>query len=287
MEKCSDPYGENHVVQAYATSDFTAWQNLGVALPLSARHAGIEFRPSVVFNEKTNLFVMWYEDRGIGETGYAVAVSKTPGGPFRTTHTNVTMPGSGKIGDFNIFVDDDGVAYHVRTGFDIVRLNANFTGPTTLVASFQTPKRSEGPTMFKRNGYYYVTAGTVCCACVGGASIYVLASPNIAGPYHYLGDVGSVPGHVYDPHSPENYVTKAQGSAIFKVGENIVWLGNQWNSGLKETPPGPRNHDLLYWARFEFEEERDFNRSDSHPPTIKQLEYMRETVFQLPHSKLN
>ena len=113
-----------------------------------------------------------------------------PGGPFRTTHTNVTMPGSGKIGDFNIFVDDDGVAYHVRTGFDIVRLNANFTGPTTLVASFQTPKRSEGPTMFKRNGYYYVTAGTVCCACVGGASIYVLASPNIAGPYHYLGDVG-------------------------------------------------------------------------------------------------
>ena len=141
--------------------------------------------------------------------------------------------------------------------------------------------------MFKRNGYYYVTAGTVCCACVGGASIYVLASPNIAGPYHYLGDVGSVPGHVYDPHSPENYVTKAQGSAIFKVGENIVWLGNQWNSGLKETPPGPRNHDLLYWARFEFEEERDFNRSDSHPPTIKQLEYTRETVFQLPHSKLN
>ena len=52
-------------------------------------------------------------DRGIGETGYAVAVSKTRVARS-ARHTNVTMPGNGKIGDFNIFVDDDGVAYHVE-----------------------------------------------------------------------------------------------------------------------------------------------------------------------------
>ena len=40
-----------------------------------------------------------------------------------------------------------------------------------------------------------------------------------------------------------------QGSSVFKVGDQYVYLGNQWNSGLKLTPPGPRNHDLLYWVR--------------------------------------
>ena len=145
------------------------------------------------------------------------------------------------------------------------------------MASFTTPQRSEAPTMFKRNGFYYVTAGTDCCACLGGASLYVLASANISGPYDYLGDVGSVPGHKFDPHSPNNYVTRAQGSAIFKVGEEHVWLGNQWNSGLSATPPGPRNHDLLYWARFEFEE-----AEAGSPPAIKQLVFTEETLFEVP-----
>ena len=113
----------------YKTTDFVTWENLGTALPLSNRKPGIEFRPCVVFNAKTGLFVMWYEDRGAGETGYAVATSTTPAGPFTTTHVNVTMPGPGRVGDYNIFVDDDGRAYHVRTGFAIVLLNDDYTGP--------------------------------------------------------------------------------------------------------------------------------------------------------------
>ena len=78
------------------------------------------------------------------------------------------------------------------------------------------------------------------------------ASP--AGPWTYQGDVGSVPGRPFDAHSADNYVTKAQGSAAFTVGGQTVWLGNQWNSGLSQSPPGPRNHDLLYWALLEFDE---------------------------------
>ena len=31
-----------------------------------------------------------------------------------------------------------------------------------------------------------------------------------------------------------------------------MWCGNQWNSGLSETPPGPRMHDLLYWTKLNF-----------------------------------
>ena len=289
MEACSNPYLGGHTVQAYKTVDFQTWENLGVALPLDSRLPGIEFRPCVVFNKETGLFVMWYEDRGKEEEGYAVAVSATPSGPFRTVHVNVTMPGSGRTGDFNIFVDDDGAAYHVRTGFDIVKLNANFTGPTEHVASFSTPLASEGPAFFKRDGTYYITAGTGCCACIGGSTIYVLSSPDLR-TWTFQGDVGSVPGHAFDKHSPseseellcgdglggglectcvahcnlsvnvnhpptDNYVSNAQGSAIFKIGDQVIYLGNQWNSGLKETPPGPRNHDLLFWTVFRFDDQ--------------------------------
>ena len=229
MQACSNPYGTDHVVQAYETIDLMSWVYLGVALPLSARAPGIEFRPCVVFNAATQLYVMWYEDRhpytaGSGsewkhardqstDSGYSIAVSTTPGGPFTTTHTNIAMPGSGRIGDFNIFVDDDGSAYHVRTGFDVVKLNANYTGPETHVSAFSTPKASEGPTMFKRNGTYYVTAGSGCCACIGGSSIYVLSAPKPSGPWTYRGDVGSNPTP-FDPHSPNNYVTKVSRCAV-------------------------------------------------------------------------
>ena len=64
-----------------------------------------------------------------------------------------------------------------------------------------------------------------------------------------------MPGHAFDKHSPDNYVSNAQGSAIFKIGDQVIYLGNQWNSGLKETPPGPRNHDLLFWTVFRFDDQ--------------------------------
>lgn len=267
----SDPYGDWHTVQGYKTTDFKTWTNMGVALPLASRNPGTEFRPCVVYNAMTKLFVMWYEDRGPNETGYAVATSPTAEGPFTPSKVNIVMPGRGRTGDYNIFVDDDGTGYHVRTGFDVVKLNDAFDGPAGHISSFTTPKASEGPTMFKRDGTYYITAGTGCCACIGGASIYVMASQSLAGPWTFLGDVGSVPGHVFDPHSPDNFVTKAQGSAVVIVGDQIIYLGNQWNSGLKLSPPGPRNHDLLYWGIFDFEAATASNAADGGLQKIKQM----------------
>ena len=61
----SDPYGLYHTFHAYKTSDFATYENLGVALALDARLPGTAFRPSVIYNPTTKLFVMWFEDRGI------------------------------------------------------------------------------------------------------------------------------------------------------------------------------------------------------------------------------
>lgn len=51
-------YTNNHSVVVYQTDDFSSWNYLGIALPLSARIVGIEFRPQVIFSPSLNQFVM-------------------------------------------------------------------------------------------------------------------------------------------------------------------------------------------------------------------------------------
>ena len=255
----SDPYGIYHTVEGYRTADFETWTYMGEALPLASRatveqpgHPGTEFRPCVVYNAATKLFVMWYEDRGsTGGGAYQVATSPTPEGPFVSIlGGSGDLPGKGRTADYSIFVDDDAKAYHVRTGVDVVELDATYTKAVAQVASFAYG--GEGPTMFKRNGTYYVTAGNGCCACIGGSNVAVFSAPAPAGPWTPIGDVGSQPGVPFDKHSKDNYVTNSQGSATIQIGEQFVYMGNQWNTGLRETPPGPRNHDLLFWGLFDF-----------------------------------
>ena len=145
------------------------------------------------------------------------------------------------------------------------------------MSTFQTPKGSEGPVVFHRGGKYYVLAGTGCCACIGGSTIYVMMADTMKGPWTYAGDVGSKPGHTFDAHSPDNYVTKAQASAVLEIatpgGEmQYLWMGNQWNSGLSETPPGPRMHDLLYWTVLKF---------DNATGKVLQVPYEEEITFDM------
>eukprot|EP01050_Picozoa_sp_SAG11_P034687 SAG11_NODE_12365_length_707_cov_0.629934_1_plen_90_part_10 len=40
---------------------------------------------------ENKMFVMYFEDRGAGLSGYQVAQSATPQGPFKITHPNVVV----------------------------------------------------------------------------------------------------------------------------------------------------------------------------------------------------
>ena len=254
--KDNDPcvYTSNHSVVVYQT-DLVHWELLGTALPPSSRVEGVVFRPCVIFNRASSKFVMWYEDRHPGQKGYAVAISDTPVGPFVTVSNSTALHGQGRSdnsGDFNILVDDDGSAYHVRDGFVIERLTPDYLRGSGDYALVHPPRPSEGPVLFKRLGLYYLLTGSACCACKGGSSIDVHVSRHPLGPYTYSGDIGST-SQEYDPHSPTNFVTRAQGSTIFAVAGNstsLVWVGNQWVSSA--LPGRPRNHDLLYFANLVF-----------------------------------
>ena len=127
------------------------------------------------------------------------------------------------------------------------------------------PHSSEAPVMFRRGGWYYVLVGNDCCYCVGGSNAMVMMARSPAGPWSYAGDVGSVPGHAFDMHSPNNFVTNAQAQKVFavppsasstapasSVDNSFLWLGMQWNSGLKNRPATPRHHDLMYFSVLRF-----------------------------------
>lgn len=99
----------NHSVGVYSTSDFRTWNSEGIALGEDARPSGIEFRPHVVYNSLTKLFIMYFENRehAISSKGYFIAVANRPAGPFETVRGPVAVADT--PGDFDVFVDDDGV----------------------------------------------------------------------------------------------------------------------------------------------------------------------------------
>ena len=251
-------YTANHTVVAYSTPDFVAFDYLGEALPASARRPGVEFRPQVVYNANSGLFIMWYEDRwtNASNPGYAIATSTTPQGPFVTAADSVRMaPGGGRIGDYDLFVDDDGQAYHVRTGITIERLNASFTGSSGQAVTIPNGG-VEGPSMFRRGDTYYLLVGVGCCACRGGSNVVVYTSKAPLGPFTLQGDVGSnsTAGHVFDKASPWNYVTRAQGTKVVPVvgadgSTQFLWIGNAWVS----SESGARDEDLLYFTVLQFD----------------------------------
>lgn len=80
-------------VHVYSSADLIHWTDRGIALPVShqpghdiEKDCVIE-RPKVIYNGKTNAFVMWFhlelKGQGYRAARTAVAVSESPVGPFR------------------------------------------------------------------------------------------------------------------------------------------------------------------------------------------------------------
>ena len=146
----------NHSVVVYRTADLVRWEFPGEALPASARpDKAIEYRPHVVVNAKTQLFVMWYNIYAPDDEvrfRYAVAVSQTAQGPYRVTSINVAMRARGvKVGDFDILVDGSrAILVHGDGHMAVEELDPTFTRASGRVAYFDTPadkwnRGAEGP----------------------------------------------------------------------------------------------------------------------------------------------
>ena len=95
-------------VSCFSSKDLKNWTNHGLVLPVTDE-AGSDIeggciieRPKVLFNKKTQTFVMWFhlelKGRGYAAARYGVATSKTPFGPFKFIRSSRANAGKYPVG---------------------------------------------------------------------------------------------------------------------------------------------------------------------------------------------
>lgn len=180
-------------VNVYSSRDLYHWKFEALALAPATDTASditagcVMERPKVLYNKKTEQYVMWFhlelKGKGYGAARAAVCVSKNVTGPY--TYINNFRPNGNMSRDMTLFVDDDGAAYLVyssRENYDmrIARLADDYRS-VTAADSLIARDHQEAPALFKRKGIYYL----ITSACTGWApnkaSLYT--SRSIFGPW--------------------------------------------------------------------------------------------------------
>ena len=155
----------DHALRVYSSPDLEQWtlENEN-SLETETRPYGIYFRPKVVYNAKTDLYVLWINHlpdyptplKAYGYSNYVTATSSSPSGPFEVVNLAADLS-EGAAGDAEIFVDENGVdAYIAYNGWynnhtiSVEKLNADFTN--SLGAEYNSgpisPEHNEAPIMF-------------------------------------------------------------------------------------------------------------------------------------------
>ncbi len=221
-------------VSVYSSKDLYNWKDEGLALaqsndPQSDITVGcLMERPKVIYNKKTDKYVMWFhlelKGKGYAAARAGVAISDKATGPYRFVSS--FRPNGNMSRDMNLFVDDDGAAYHIYSSDEnmdlrIVRLSDDFLTATTQdVLLFR--KQQEGPALFKTNGeYYLITSG-----CTGWApnKASLHKSKNIFGPWEYAGNPMVGEG--------ANLTFGGQSTAVLPVqGKKnaFIFMADKWN----------------------------------------------------------
>lgn len=221
-------------VACYSSKDLLNWKNEGLVLPAVREDRNHDLhiskvieRPKVVYNQKTQHYVMWThvdsEDYSFARAG--VAVSESPTGPFK--YLGSVRPNGQMSRDMTLFVDDDGSAYHIYSSEENATLHVSLLNDDYLTHS-GTYKRifvgesREAPAVVKHEDYYYlVTSG--CTGWAPNEALYAV-SDSMLGEWKMIGNpcVGDGSDTTFD----------AQGAYLLPVdgkGGRFVFMADRWN----------------------------------------------------------
>lgn len=185
-------------VSCYSSTDLVHWKNEGVVLPVVNHDVNHDLhstkvveRPKVVYNEKTQKFVMWAHiddmEYDVARTGIAVADSPT--GPFN--YLGSFKPNGADSRDMTVFVDDDKKAYLFHSSewnktLYITPLSEDYLKPKAQSTQIFVEMSREAPAVFKRKGkYYIITSG--CSGWDPNKAEYAIAD-KIEGPWEIKGN---------------------------------------------------------------------------------------------------
>jgi Chitobiase/beta-hexosaminidase C-terminal domain/Glycosyl hydrolases family 43 len=154
----------------YSSADLRNWTYVSTIIPPGGSTYWTRIR--VIYNAANNNYVMW-SNKGTS-SGYQVWTAPSPSGPFTVSTSYATLDSFAASGDFDLFLDNDGVsAYMLRScgsnsvNIGITKLSANYqnTDGTNHVyftnnASSPFGQKSEGHAMVNVGGvYYWMTSG--------------------------------------------------------------------------------------------------------------------------------
>ncbi|NOV03593.1 discoidin domain-containing protein [Paenibacillus planticolens] len=217
-------------------------------------------RPKVVYNKKTDKYVMWWHQDGPIAGAYwaaegGVAISDSPTGPFKYLGIS-RMPnngwgggeGEGMLRDMTLFVDDDDKAYLIYASEGnqteiVMQLNDDYTGP----AKNENNQSLEGvhwakaiwhsreaPAIFKQDGVYYmITSGTDGWNPV--AAKYHTAT-NILGPWEDKDNPARGWNNDKTFYSQSTFALPYRDANGSIVPNKFIFMGDRWDaSNLKDS----------------------------------------------------
>jgi len=159
-------------VSCYSSPDLLNWKYEGLALsavkddPESPLHPSkVCERPKVIYNEKTENFVMWMhlDSQNRRFAGVGIAVSKTPQGPFELLEAKRPLRVDSR--DFTIYKDQRGEVWlltssHSNRSMMVARLTEDYTDLDGFHVFVLVDQVREAPALcFHNNMYYMISSG--------------------------------------------------------------------------------------------------------------------------------
>eukprot|EP00249_Psilotum_nudum_P018909 c27015_g1_i2 orf=193-1605(-) len=185
-------------VSCYSSKDLLSWKNEGIVLAAEKNNkthdlytGNVLERPKVIYNDRTQQFVMWMhiDDANYTKAFVGVAASSSPIGPFH--YITGGRPHGFDSRDMTLFKDDDGQAYLVYSSEEnsvlhIGVLTDDYLDLKRVVRKMLVGQHREAPAVFKYRGLYYmITSG-----CTGWApnTALVHSAESMFGPWDTLGN---------------------------------------------------------------------------------------------------
>ncbi|NOU72490.1 carbohydrate-binding protein [Paenibacillus sp. LMG 31458] len=141
-------------VKVWSSEDLVHWEYRGLCATEPVTKGA--YAPEVVYwNGDFYMYTALLRDDGTTQRGHRVLKSSSPTGPF-TAQTGNKVNGI----DGDVFIDDDGQWYFYSTGngnIDVRPMSDPYTFGEKLNTGAVMNGWTEGPTVIKRNGKYYMT----------------------------------------------------------------------------------------------------------------------------------
>ena len=221
-------------VSCYSSKDLVNWHNEGVVLPSvkgipdhDLDTSKVIERPKVIYNEKTNKYVMWMhvDSKDYSYSRAGVAISDSPIGPFQYLYS--FRPNDQMSRDMTLYKDDDGRAYLIYASewnktMHICLLDGDYLSPTKTFTRIINAEHREAPAIFKYNHQYFlITSG--CTGWSPNPSTYAV-SDSLLGEWLQFDNPCQGDGSNTTFDSQSTFVMPLKGRP-----DTFLFMADRWN----------------------------------------------------------